>query len=191
MLICSFDCETTSLRDPRLVEIGAVLVDLVDGVATERASVSLLVRPDGYEIPADATRIHGITTEVALACGIPLVVAISALTNLWSLAGYRMAHNLEFDDRVIDVALASLGRSSSLQRPPGICTKDLAAPLVGLPPTERMIQFGHGDKPKSPSLAEAYRFFFGEDVVGAHSALADARACARIYVAIVNMGERP
>ncbi len=182
----AFDTETDGINNPRLVELGAVLVDLADdSVATERASISLIVRPDGYEIPAGATAVHGITTELAIRIGVPLVVAISVLTNLWAVAEVRVAHNLEFDDRVLDGALASLGRASTLRRPPGICTKDLAAPILNLPPTARMIQFGHGDKPKSPSLAEAYRHFFGEDPPNAHSALADARAAARVYAAIL------
>ncbi len=186
MIFVAFDTETDGINNPRLVELGAVLVDLSDdGTTTERASISLVVRPDGYEIPAGAAAVHGISTELALAIGVPLVVAVSVLTNLWAVAEVRVAHNLEFDDRVLDGALATLGRASTLRRPPGICTKDLAAPILNLPPTNRMVQFGHGDKPKSPSLAEAYRRFFGEDPPNAHSALADARACARVYVAIL------
>lgn len=184
-LILCFDCETDGINNPRLVELGAVLVELADGVAIERASVSLVVRPDGWEIPDAATRVHGVTTATALGCGVPLVVAVSVLTNLWALADVRVAHNLEFDDRVISNALASLGRASSLARPPGVCTKDLAAPILDLPPTERMVQFGHGDKPKSPSLHECHMHFFNEPVPGAHSALADARACAKIYLELI------
>jgi DNA polymerase III subunit epsilon len=190
MIFTAFDCETTSLVSPHLVELGAVLVELTDGVAVERASVSLIVRLDGYVIPIDAAAVHGISTELAAACGVPLVVAVSALTNLWALGETRVAHNLEFDDRVIDAAMTSLGRASSLARPPGVCTKELAAPILDLSPTERMVQFGHGGKPKSPSLVEAYRHFFGEDPPDHHSAIADARAAAKIYVAILEHGEK-
>ena len=185
MLICAFDTETTGINNPRLVELGAVLIEDHPDGPRERAVVSLIVRPDGYEIPKEAERVHGISTATALACGVPLIVAVSALTNLWAAASIRVAHNLEFDDKVIDVAMATLGRSSSLQRPPAICTKEMAAPVLNLPPTERMIATGYGDKPKSPRLEEAYRFLFDEPITGAHSALADARACARVYMELL------
>jgi DNA polymerase III subunit epsilon len=184
MIFVAFDTETDSLVDPHLVEVGAVLVD--DGV--ERAAISLIVRPDRFLIPDAAAEVHGITTAIARACGVPLIIAVSALTNLWATAEVRVAHNLEFDDRVIDGAIVSLKRQSTLARPPGVCTKELATPILDLPPTERMVQFGHGDKPKSPSLKEAYRHFFGEDPPGHHSALADARAAARVYLEILKLG---
>lgn len=185
MIWISFDTETTGIDAPRLVELGVVLME----DDRERACVSLIVRPDGYEIPEAAERVHGITTATALACGVPLVVAISALTNLWAVASIRVAHNLEFDDKVIAAAMTQLGRTSSLPRPPGACTKELATPILNLPPTERMRAAGY-DKPKPPSLREAYQHFFGEDPPGVHSALADARAAARVYLAIKGGVER-
>lgn len=181
--ILCYDTETTGVVDPiHLVELGAVLID---EAGTERASVSLIVRPDGWTIPEAAARVHGITNDVALRLGVPLVVAIAALTNLWAVATVRVAHNLEYDDRVVDAALTRLGRPSQVRRPPGVCTKELAAPVLNLPPTERMIAAGYGNKPKSPSLKECVKHFFDEDqVIGAHGALADARACARVYLAL-------
>jgi len=181
MTFVAFDTETDGITDPiHLVELGAVLVD-DDG--NERASISLIIRPDGWMIPEGAARVHGITTEMATCYGVPLVVAIAALTNLWSVAALRVAHNLEFDDKIINTAIVSLGRTSTLTWPPAACTKELASPVLNLPPTERMLAAGY-NKPKPPSLRECYQHFFGEDVPGAHGALADARACARVYRAL-------
>lgn len=36
-------------------------------------------------------------------------------------------------------------------------------------------------KPKAPKLAECVKHFFGEDLAGAHDALVDVRACARVF----------
>lgn len=149
----------------------------------------MIVRPDGWVVPEAAARVHGISHVMALACGVPLIVAVSALTNLWSCASVRVAHNLEFDDKVIRGAIRHLGRESTVEWPRGECTKNLAAPVLNLPPTKRMIETGFL-KPKSPSLRETYRFFFEEDPPGHHSALADARACARIYLELLNQ-EKP
>jgi DNA polymerase-3 subunit epsilon len=183
-LICAYDTETTGIDEPNLVEVGAVLIDDHPDGPFERAVVSLIVRPDGWEIPQAATRVHGISHALALAAGVPLIIAVSALTNLWACAAVRVAHNLEFDDRVIRRAVETIGRPSTVVKPPAVCTKDLAAPILNLPPTERMIATGFGGKPKSPSLRECYRFFFDEDPPNHHSALADARAAARVYLRI-------
>lgn len=181
MIWLAFDTETSELDRPMLVEVGAVLME----DDRERAAVSLIVRPDGWRISPGAARVHGITQEYASALGVPLVVAVSALTNLWANAEFRVAHNLEFDEKVVALACGHLGRTSSLPAPPGRCTMQLAAPILALPPTERMIAAGYGDKPKSPSLAECCRHFFGEEPAGHHSALADARSAARVYLAML------
>lgn len=181
MLICGWDTETDGFKEPiHIVQLGASLVDSETGI--EVAYFSLIVRPDGFEIPEEATRVHGITTELATRAGVPLVVAVSALTNLWAVADVRVAHNAEFDERVMTHAFAQLGRPSTLARPPGHCSKKTAAPILRLPPTERMIQYGRGHQHKEPSLAECWRFFFNEELSGAHDALVDARACARVYL---------
>jgi DNA polymerase-3 subunit epsilon len=181
MIWLSFDTETTGIDRPMLVEVGAVLME----DTRERASVSLLVRPDGWIVPPQATAVHGVSHSAAVALGVPLVVAVAALTNLWANADFRVAHNLEFDEKVVAAACGRLGRTSSLPTPPGRCTMTMAAPILALPPTERMIAAGRGDQPKNPSLAECYRHFFGEEPPDAHSALADARAAARVYLAIL------
>lgn len=62
-----------------------------------------------------------------------------------------------------------------------VCTKEMADPVLCLPPTARMIAAGYGDKFKAPSLAECIRFLFEEEMAGAHSALADCRYCARVF----------
>lgn len=180
MLFCAFDFETDGIHDPNLVELGAVLMD----DAHEITCVSLVVRPDGWTIPEEATKVHGISDAAARSTGVPLVIAIAVLSNMFAVAEIRVAHNLEFDEKVIGRAITRLGRRSTIPWPPAQCTKELATPILNLPPTERMLAAGY-DKSKPPSLAECYRHFFNGDVSGAHGALADARACAKIYLAIL------
>lgn len=45
---------------------------------------------------------------------------------------------------------------------------------------------GTYDDFKWPRLSEAYRFAFNEDFSGAHDAMADVRACLRIYRWIID-----
>lgn len=94
-----FDLETTSAdaREARIVTAFAgVLQD--DGAIQE--FVDLLVRPDGFVIPAQATEIHGITTEAALSNGMPLASALGLLLEMMHaypdepLAGQNIAYDL-------------------------------------------------------------------------------------------------
>ena len=75
-----------------------------------------------------------------------------------------------------------LGRPFPVMNP--LCTRELSEPILKLPPTERMIKYGHGDKFKSPNLTECWRFFFDEPLIGAHGAQVDARASARVLFEI-------
>ena len=106
--------------------------------------------------------------------------AVRAFADLLGVADTLVAHNIQFDADVLDIAYLRLrGRPKS---EPGtrFCTMEAAAPIVNLPPTERMIATGF-NKPKAPKLEECIKHFFGETLDGAHDALVDVRACARVY----------
>ena len=66
---------------------------------------------------------------------------------------------------------------------PSFCTCNSTKGILKLPPTPKMVAAGIKAY-KSPNLAEAYKHFTGEELVGAHRALADAEACARVYFAM-------
>ena len=188
MLALCFDTETTGFTNkamppqhssqPHLVELGAVLIDTATGCELE--TLNLIVKPDGYEIPTSASDVHGITTELATKVGIPLLAALAPFSHLCKAADYHVAHNTEFDMVVLIAAFWRAGRPWPAVN--ARCTKNMAEPVIKLPPTERMIAAGMGHKFKAPSLSECYQFFFGEELTGAHGALVDALACARVYL---------
>lgn len=189
MITLVFDVESTGLPSrglpfdhptyPHVVQIAGVLYD--DGI--ERSSFDLIVMPDGWTVPAEAARVHGITTELAMSVGVPLRVAIAAFTNLRRRADEVWGHNVEFDVGMVKAALGRCGGDPGLidEAPAFSCTANAATPVCQLPPTERMKRAGFGANFKRPSLSELYAFLFGgiEDFENAHSALADTRAAAR------------
>ncbi len=190
-LVQVFDTETTGFIDeykpddhpsqPHLVQLGTGLY-APDG--REVAYASLIVKPDGWTIPKSASDIHGITTEMAHAFGIPLVLVVAVFLNMRHQASEMVAHNKPFDDKVMAAQIARLKSKPSKPAPLlSTCTKTAATFLLNLPPTAKMIRAGF-NKPKPPTLGECYKFFFGEDLVGAHDAMIDARACARVYFEI-------
>lgn len=200
-LLLSFDFETTGFpnfkdpsdhpNQPHIVQIGAILVDL--DTREEISVLEVIVRPTDWIIPDEAAAVHGITTERALAEGIPEVEALTELLSLWGAGDKspvpRVAHNRSFDDRIARIGLKrfiGVEAADAWKSAPGHCTAILSTPIVKCPPTEKMKlakRFHH----KTPTLTEAYTHFFGEGFDGAHSALADCRACLRVYLAILDL----
>lgn len=187
-----FDTETTGLplfkepsedpRQPHIVQLAALLVDL--DTRKTVASMDVIVRPNDWTIPEEVSKIHGITQEHALDVGIPEDIAVGMFMELWR-GRPRVAHNEQFDARILRIALLRCGDLDvdSWKAGQAECTAMLATPILKLPPTEKMLRAGF-NKCKTANLGEAYQFFFGEPLVGAHSALADAEACKRVYFAI-------
>ena len=193
-LILCYDTETAGLPNdhypddhpaqPPLVQLGCLLIDADNGA--EWATLELIVKPEGkYKIPDSAAKVHGITTELAETVGVPLSLVVPAFVRLRNLADVIVAYNAPFDLTIMRQAIARLGKPVSLPGPDRVDdVAMMATPLCAMPPTSRMVSAGRGDQFKMPKLVEAHEFFFGERFEGAHGALADARATARIWFEI-------
>lgn len=191
-----FDTETTGLplfkepsedtRQPHLVQLAACLVDL-----DKRETISTLdviIEPDGWTIPDEVAAIHGITTEHAADVGVPEKAALEMLLELWQTRRTIVAHNAQFDGRIIRIGLM---RHAPLFVEPWAgrteqCTQILATPILRLPPTARMKDVGRNHF-KSANLGEAYHFFTGKKLEGAHNAMVDVVACQAVYFAIQDL----
>lgn len=197
-MILFWDTETSAFVRPdlphdhpdqaRLVELGAILCD-DDG--TERSSVSLIVRPNGWQISPGAAAVHGITQEIAERCGVNVGLAIQTFCHLLDNARKALAFNMAFDKNVISLELLRLGEARPVEWPPEVeleCVMELAKAALNLPPTAKMKRTGRFG-PKTPNLGEAHVKLFDEEMVGAHSALADARAAKRIWFRLTGQGE--
>lgn len=185
-----FDTETTGLWDfnsstsapnqPKLVQLGAVL-EGDDGKTL--AEVDLLVTPNGWTIPAAASNVHHITTELAHGGGVSIANACFIFRDLVANADVIVAHNLEFDLRVMT---HNLGISEVPEIPwhkvKQACTKLASTPIV------KALPFKKGSW-KWPSLEQAHMHFFGTGVGSdAHNAMVDVQACRRVYHELRKMG---
>lgn len=195
--ILFYDTETTGLplfsepsedpRQPHIVQLAAKLVD--SDTRKTIASIDLIARPDGWTIPDDVADIHGITTQHALAVGVPERLIVEALLHLYECKGgqpvTRCGHNESFDARMVRIAMMRFGLAGPDEWKVGAswCTALMSTPIMKLPPTERMVATGRKG-PKMPKLSEAYKFFTGKELENAHSALADVDACAAVHWAI-------
>ena len=203
-MILFFDTETTGFVDrrmpydhdcqPGLTQIACILADY-DG--NERAMCSMLVEPIGRTISAQAAEKTGITQEIANRFGVYPTAALYFWDRLAQMADKIVAHNMAFDRDVLrcmwtrfNPAFRATPSDFDSRHPAGkwSCTMEDAAPIVNLPPTDRMIAAGF-NKPKAPKLEECIKHFFCEPLDGAHDALVDVRATARLYFHLQTLKE--
>ena len=172
------DCETTGLprnwkaplsdvqKWPRLVQIAWSRMDRDLQKVDEAA---FLVRPEGFAIPAEAQRVHRISTERALLEGKPLQKALVDFGEAVRLSEVVVAHNLRFDENVISAEYLRLGLNPPFETKKRICTMLGTTQLCRIPGP-----YGY----KWPSLSELHHSLFGTDIEEAHDAGADVTACA-------------
>lgn len=185
-----FDTETTGIpkggHDARIVQLAALLTD---NTGAEKARMNVIVKPDGWVIPKEASDIHGISTEHAMRQGLPIAMVIDKFHDLAEHAEVFVAHNMPFDHgRYIREAVNGLGLLDATFGKQGHCTMTQAHDLVKCPPTDMMIKWGRGNQFKKPNLQECHVHFFGEKFDGAHDALADVIACKDIFFAMNPQG---
>jgi len=196
MKILIYDTETTGLLvnqfplnhedQPWPVQIAAAIFS-ADAVL--QSAINLIINPPCL-IPPKLTQLHGISNDRALEWGLKPITAVSMFLSMLDKCDTCVAHNGEYDMDIITSAQERTlpGRGNLFQGKKIVCTKEAATPVLNLPPTQRMMETGFGNKPKAPSLAETYRFLFGEDFTGAHGAFADMMACAKCYFELVKRG---
>lgn len=167
----NFKAEPWANGQPRLVQLAALLVN---DKGEEVSHANLIIKPEGFEIPDEAAKIHGITTEMAYDCGVSLKAALSVFHYWWEASAMVICHNVSFDIFIMDGEFHRFFKTDKWQKHiQTFCTMRSMTDICQLP--------GKYGKYKWPKLQEAYKHAFGEEFDGAHDALADVRACARIY----------
>lgn len=144
---------------------------------------SCIVRPDGFTIPAEASAVHGITHQRALAEGIRLDDALG--DDWWDAvrrAEFLVGHNVPFDLSIIGAELHRLGRRDQFRfwmSMPWRCTMQAGTDLCRIPG-----KYGY----KWPRLPELYRVLFGREPENQHDAGGDVLATAECYYEMVRRG---
>ncbi|HZW77040.1 MAG TPA: DNA polymerase III subunit alpha [Flavobacteriaceae bacterium] len=183
-----FDTETTGLPRnynaplsdsdnwPRCVQIAWQLHD-EDGKLI--ANEDFLIRPDGFNIPFDSEKVHGISTELAAQQGVPLSEAVEAFVNAVKRAKFIVGQNVEFDLNIMGAEFYRLGIENPLveARILDTCT-EVTAQLCQIPG-------GRGGRFKLPTLTELHEFLFEETFQEAHNATADVEATTRCFLELV------
>lgn len=98
--ILFFDTETTGIdvHKDRVVEIAWLLATAAVEIILED---SRIIKPDGFTIPEESTKIHGISTEVAISEGEDLSKVFSDFFSDMEDADLLVGHNLQYDRIII------------------------------------------------------------------------------------------
>ncbi|WNM19917.1 DNA polymerase III subunit alpha [Flavobacterium capsici] len=183
-----FDTETTGLPRnwsapisdtdnwPRCVQIAWQLHDEMGKLVEHQ---DYLIKPKGFNIPFDAERIHGISTELAQHEGHSLQEVLEKFNIALSKAKFIVGQNLGFDINIMGCEFYRMGIDSAMSQMPVLdtCT-EVTAELLKLPG-------GRGGKFKLPTLTELHEYLFGEKFEEAHNATADVEATTRCFLELV------
>jgi len=177
-----FDTETTGLPKkwnaplsdsenwPRCVQIAWQIHDF-NGLCIENKS--FLIKPEGYTIPYESEKIHGISTSLANSKGEKIKKVLKTFLNSISKCKYICGHNVKFDINIIGAELFRIGHENKIGQVPIIDTcSEITAEISKLPG-------GRGGKFKFPTLSELYFNLFNENFKEAHNATADVEATSR------------
>ena len=187
-----FDTETTGKEDwnfhvldsrhwPRMVEIGWLLYDK-SGNEIQRESH--IIKPVNFTIPDDAVAIHGITTDHAVKKGISIKKALNELGEIINQSELLISHNIDFDIGVVVNEFQRNNLDHPIFNKNRFCT--MKNPMI----IEycKIPSSSISGKYKWPSLSELYFSLFNENVVAAHSALIDAKTCAKCFFKLISIG---
>ena len=183
-----FDTETTGLPKrwgaplsdtdnwPRCIQIAWQLHDDMGNLVEHQ---DYLVQPEGFNIPYDAERIHGISTELAQAEGIPLAEVLEKFNVALGKAKFIVGQNVGFDVNIMGCEFYRLGVASPMGEMPILdtCT-EVTASLLKLPG-------GRGGKFKLPTLTELHQYLFDQPFAEAHNATADVEATTRCFLELI------
>ena len=176
-----FDTETTGLPKnwkapvtdtnnwPRMIQLAWLLYDNVGNLIK---SNDYIIKPEGFSIPIEASKIHGISTEKALNEGEDLTNVLNEFANLINESSHIVAHNISFDEKIVGAEFLRKNINNSLFQKPRLCTMNSSTNYCRIPG-----QYGF----KWPKLSELHIKLFGENFEEAHNAAADINATAKCF----------
>ncbi|WP_020527509.1 DNA polymerase III subunit alpha [Flexithrix dorotheae] len=187
-----FDTETTGLPNnwkaphtdlenwPRLVQLAYQLHDNKGNLIKAR---NVIVTPDGFTIPFNAEKIHGISTKRAQEEGIPLEEVIQEFAEDIKQTKVLIGHNiLGYDIPLMGAEFIRAGVDESLFME--LDTFDTMKNTTEF----TALQGGRGGRFKPPKLEELHEKLFGYKFQDAHDAAYDVAANSKCYFELLKVG---
>lgn len=190
------DTETSGLFDfakpadadgqPRLAELTGILFNTEAEDPDAISTIHHLVKPDGWSMNAEASAVNGLTDDILNERGQPVGDVLDIYCGLIEAGYIVVAHNAQYDTKVMRGELRRLGRPDLFERTPNICTMRAATPICAIPKAT-------GKGIKFPNLGEAYQHFTGEAIPPweGSKALRDTHACFVVFKFLLSAGALP
>lgn len=181
-----FDTETTNLPNdkipldaPNQARICQLACLLLDKEFKEISSFCTLIKPTNWIMSPGAESVHKITQKACEDFGIPINEALTKFDGMISDSEFQIAHNIKFDRKLIDTEyILNKGAQNVWDEEHAICTMLNTTMLCKIPNKWR-------NGFKWPKLIEVYQYLFNESISGAHDAMVDVRATARVFKYLV------
>ena len=184
-----FDTETTGLPKnwkapvtdihnwPRLVQLAYLLYDN-DG--NQISGGDFIIKPEGFIIPIEASRIHGISTEKANTEGQALLTVLQTFHDLINQAEYLVAHNMSFDEKIVGAEFLRNKMQNTIPAKKKICTMHSTTDFCKISGP-----YGY----KWPKLSELHYKLFKKGFDEAHNAAVDINATAKCFWELKRLGK--
>lgn len=185
-----FDTETTGLptdykapltdgeKWPRMVQLAArVIRDHENGETEDLFQLNWIIYPEGYSIPDEVAKLHGITTQIAIKKGHDLTATLSAFEYFTTQAGIMVGHNVAFDRKIVGAEFHRKGFPDPMHGFPRMCTMIKGTQFCQLPNKS-------GTNFKWPKLEELARKLFPTDTIepgSLHNAWNDLNLTVRCF----------
>jgi DNA polymerase-3 subunit alpha len=184
-----FDTETTGLPRsmsapisdseswPHIVQISWITVKK----NSIRKKEDHIIKPEGFSIPYESARIHGISDVYASVHGESLRTVLLDFMEDVESSSVIIGHNLEFDKKVVQAELYRLQMEDPFKEKKLICTMKQSTDFCAFRGT-------NGRRYRYPKLGELYKKLFNKHLWGAHNSLKDVEATYECYKELVKRG---
>lgn len=171
----------TDLKNwPYLVQVALIIEDDNYGILAKR---NIILKPDGYTIPESATKIHGISNEIAVKNGEDRDKVISFLDLALYKSDIIIGHNVSFDLNVIKSEIIRIkGIENALFKKKKhivIDTMKMGRNICKIPNLSFQTRLSLPNK--YPKLDELYYKLFNKHFNNQHDAMADVQAAYDCY----------
>ncbi len=202
-----FDIETTGLlgakkkdidfrkseQFPHIVQISWQLHEYENEKYTTLNDVDYIIKPDGYTIPEESSKIHGISQEVALEKGTSATDVYKGFIHDLTKHSNTIlvCHNIEFDVTILFYHIYKIYKNEFKgfldKKVMCICTMLDSVNYCKLPSASK---FNNPKDPyKYPKLSELYAKLFGDAPKGQlHNSKYDVECTIQCFQSLFNMG---